>query len=291
VRQAGPRAPGADVPAGVRVAAGAGVSPPLEPARALMATRATTFSLASSLLPPGLRDDVARLYLVFRSLDDLVDDGDPGASERVAAVSAWARSQPGADSPEVRALRDLARRHPISREAVSDFCLGMEQDLAPLPFASERDVDRYCYRVAGTVGLVLAGLLGAASPDAGACAVALGMAMQRTNILRDLDEDLAAGRMYVSEETRARHPGGLEAGRRGPLLRALIRRADDLYREGEAGIGSLRHGRFAVRLATALYREILSEIERRDRRGLGGRAVVSEPRKLAIAGRVVLTAA
>lgn len=263
----------------------------LDAARAVMSSRATTFSLASGLLPPALRDDVARLYLVFRTLDDLVDDRHPEAADRVAAVGAWARSQPGADSPEVRALDDLARRHPLSREAVSDFCLGMEQDLAPAPFLSERDVDRYCYRVAGTVGLAMVGLLGAAGPDADACAVALGIAMQRTNILRDLDEDLAAGRLYVSEEVRDRHPGGLEPGRRGRLLGALIREADDLYREGEAGIASLRHGRFAVGLAAALYREILREIERRDRRGLAGRAVVSDARKLAIAGRVILGAA
>ncbi|HET9075245.1 MAG TPA: phytoene/squalene synthase family protein [Solirubrobacteraceae bacterium] len=258
-------------------------------ARAVTEAKATTFAIACRLLPKAIRDDVYRLYLVFRTLDDLVDDADPRGPARVAAVRGWARGEPVAVTEEVASLSRLAQRYVISRRAVEDFCLGMEQDLDWRGCADERELDRYCYRVAGTVGLVMSALLGCEDPDAAGCAVALGMAMQRTNILRDIDEDLRRGRVYISAEALARHGGSLSAGERSALMNDQITRADDLYRDGLAGVRTLAVGQLAVRFAAAMYREILREIERRDRAGLGGRAVVSGRRKAAVAARVLLT--
>jgi phytoene synthase len=252
-------------------------------ARATTHRVARTFSLACRLLPRGVRDDVYWLYFVFRTLDDLVDEGRPEAAERVAAVEDWASGLAGPSTPEVAILSSLEQRHALPREALRDFCAGMREDLAGPSFETEDDVDRYCYRVAGTVGLVMASVLGTSRFDrARPAAVALGMAMQRTNILRDIDEDVAGGRIYVARESIERH-GGLEPGRRGALLRDQIARADALYERGFAGIGELRQGRRAIAAAGAMYRELLRELERGGYADRPGRAVVPRRRKLRVA--------
>ena len=115
-------------------------------------------------------------------------------------------------------------------------------------------------------------------------AAALGMAMQRTNILRDIDEDHGNGRTYLAVETVQRF-GVPEPGRREVLLRDQITRADALYDEGIAGIVLLRSGGRAIRAAAAMYREILRQIERDGYGRRPGRAVVSRRRKLAVAAR------
>ncbi len=241
---------------------------------------ARTFSLACRLLPRDIRDDVYMLYLVFRTLDDLVDDGAADADERVAAVERWCRSGV-VSSPESAILAGLAERHPLPRPALLDFCAGMRDDLDGSTPDDEEAVDRYAYRVAGTVGLVMSGVLGVRGrPDeAAAAARALGIAMQRTNILRDIDEDRAAGRSYIAASAVARHGPPLP-GRRAALLREQIAIADRFYDEGIAGIDSLRQGRVAIRVAAAMYREILRELEREGLGERAGRAVVPTRRKL-----------
>ena len=103
-------------------------------------------------------------------------------------------------------LADLARRHPaLPRDAVADFMTGMRQDLAGPQIATDGDLDVYCYRVAGTVGRLMAAILGGEGPEADTAARSLGSAMQRTNIIRDVDEDLANGRIYLPADALARH--------------------------------------------------------------------------------------
>jgi phytoene synthase len=278
----------AAAPAGTPAAGGEaapGDAPLLAEARATTERVATTFALACRLLPAAIRDDVYLLYLVFRTLDDLVDDGHPDARARVTAVDGWARGRTVLPTRETQVLTRLARRYPIPRDALADFCAGMLHDLERRAIRTEADLDVYCYRVAGTVGIVMSALLGTDDPErARPAAAALGMAMQRTNILRDIDEDAAAGRTYLAEETLVRY-GPPAPGRRAALLRDQIARADALYDDGLAGIAQLRSGRRAIAAAAGMYREILREIERR---GLGaepGRAIVSRPRKLLVAVR------
>jgi 15-cis-phytoene synthase len=245
---------------------------------------ARTFALACRMLPRAIRDDVYRLYLVFRTLDDLVDDRDPRAHDAIAAVEAWC-ADGAVTTRETVLLADLATRHPLPRAALRDFCLGMRSDLGAEPILTEEELERYCYRVAGTVGIVMAALLGTTSPAADGHAAALGKAMQRTNILRDIDEDSANGRVYVARETLERFGGRLGPGGREALLRDQIARADALYEVGMAGIPLLRNGRFAIAAAAAMYREILRQIEREGYGAQPGRAVVSGPRKLLVAAR------
>ena len=254
-------------------------------ARATTNRVARTFSIACRWLPRSVRDDVYLLYLVFRTLDDLVDEGRPEAADRVAAVEAWAAGEPFARSPEVDILDDVSARHPLPRQAMADFCAGMREDLAGADFDTEQDVDRYCYRVAGTVGLVMASVLGTSRFDrASPAAAALGMAMQRTNILRDIDEDAANGRVYIAREALDRF-GSLEPGQRAALLRSQIARADALYDRGIAGIPRLRRGRRAIAAAANMYRELLRRLEQEGYGERPGRAVVPRSRKLAIVAR------
>jgi phytoene synthase len=242
-----------------------------------------TFALACRLLPREVRDDVYLLYLVFRLLDDAVDDAEPDAEERIAAVEAWASGAP-ARSDEARMLERLDQRHPLPRSAFTEFCAGMRDDLYGVTIHDDADLDRYCWRVAGTVGVVMAHVLGMRDPQrALPAAAALGQAMQCTNILRDIDEDRAAGRLYVPQSAIERFGGSVDPGSRAALLRDQIARADALYDIGCAGIPLLLRGQRAIRAAAAMYREILRQIERDGYGAHSGRAVVPRRRKLLVA--------
>ncbi|MDX6720346.1 MAG: 15-cis-phytoene synthase [Solirubrobacteraceae bacterium] len=253
-------------------------------ARATTRRVARTFALACRLLPRDVRDDVYLLYLVFRTLDDAVDDGAGDADERLAAVEAWSVGATRMPSREVDLLDELARRHPLPRSAFADFCAGMRDDLQHVSMDTDGDLDRYCYRVAGTVGIVMAHVLGMSDPDrALPAAAALGQAMQLTNVLRDIDEDLRVGRVYVPRTAIERCGGSLAPGERKAVLRDQIARADALYETGCAGIALLTRGQRAIGAAGAMYREILRQIEREGYGEQPGRAVVSRRRKLVVA--------
>ena len=273
---------------------------------------ARSFSLAARLLPNQIRSDVELLYLVLRTLDDLVDvDVRAGGStrdaaeRRIAAAEAWATGETdsaAAASRELMILGDLARRHPeLPRDAVHDFLAGMRADLAGPQITTDEEAAHYCYQVAGTVGRLMASMLGITpghEREADRAARALGSAMQRTNILRDIDEDLANGRVYLSAASLRAHgidpnatsgPTSLLGADRGELLRDEIARADAEYDEGLNGIRYLQHGGRSIRAAALLYREILRQIERD---GYGARRphrpVVGRARKAALLARAVI---
>ena len=203
-------------------------------------------------------------------------------------MDAWACGEDAPDTREVAVLEDLATRHPLPRAALADFCEGMRWDLERRAFATEEELDAYCYRVAGTVGVVMAAVLGT-TDDARArpAAAALGMAMQRTNILRDLDEDGAAGRSYLAREVTDRF-GAPVPGAREALLRDQIAKADARYEEGLAGVRFLRRGRRGGPRRGWMYREILRQIERDGYGARPGRAAVRRRRKAWVAARGLL---
>ena len=278
---------------------------------------ARSFSLAARLLPNQIRSDVELLYLVLRTLDDLVDvDVRAGGStrdaaeRRIAAAEAWASGEgigaTAVNAPEVSRelliLDDLARRHPdLPRDAVHDFLAGMRADLAGPSIGTDEEAAHYCYQVAGTVGRLMASMLGVTpgrEREADRAARALGSAMQRTNILRDIDEDLANGRVYLSAASLRAHSidpvatsgsTSLRNADRGELLRDEIARADAEYDEGLNGIRYLTHGGRSIRAAALLYREILRQIEHD---GYGAlrphRPVVGRARKAALLARAVI---
>ena len=246
----------------------------------------STFAPAMRLLPAQTKADVRTLYGVLRTIDDLVDDDDARAPERVEALERWARGGVP-ESPEARALAELAQRHPLPGVQLLEFARGMRHDIARETIADDADFERYCQRAGGSVGIVLAVLLGAAGPtaqDAKRGMAALGRAMQVTNILRDIDEDLAARRLYISQSAIERF-GFPAPGAREELLRDHIARADALYEEGLPAIALLAHGREAMALAATLYREILREIERAGFGREPGRVIVPLERRQMLADR------
>jgi phytoene synthase len=241
-----------------------------------MAADKSTFAPALRLLPGELKADVQHLYRVLRTLDDLVDEDDPRAAQRVSAVECWARNQRAqADTPETTALTELASRYPLPRDSLMEFCEGMRNDIARGSIDTEEDFARYCQQAGGSVGVVLASMLGTTHPDGEAKMAALGRAMQVTNILRDIDEDLAHGRVYIAQSTIARfgHPA---PGAREALVRDHIARADALFDEGAGAIPLLRSGRRAMALSATLYREILRQIERDGFGREPGRSVIPD---------------
>jgi 15-cis-phytoene synthase len=220
----------------------------------------STFGEGVRLLPSAIQGDVRQLYYVLRTIDDLVDDGHPDAPSRLDAVECWANGDPPF-TEETRILDGLAARHPFDRAALLEFCDGMRHDLSGADIADEAELERYCQQAGGSVGVLLSGLLGGRGPESAEKMATLGRATQRTNILRDIDEDCENGRVYIARTTIERF-GFPVPGAREHLIRDQIARADALYDEGLPAIDMLTHGRRAIGLATALYREILREIER-----------------------------
>ena len=284
----------------------------LPEAQATINRVARSFALAARFLPRDVRDDINLLYLALRRLDDLVDLEAPSGSaqradaqQRLAAIRTWINTGAIADAggDELAIFVDLQRRTPaLPTDAISAFLDGMESDLAGPVMESDADLDLYCYQVAGTVGRLMAALLGVRGGDdaqADHAARALGAAMQRTNILRDIDEDLANGRVYLPatslrrvglDPAAASGPTSLRDGDRRALYMAEIARADAEYEVGVAGIRHLLNGGRSIRVAGHLYREILRQIERD---GFGvrrpHRPVVGRARKAAAVVRAVMS--
>ncbi|MEI6625957.1 MAG: phytoene/squalene synthase family protein [Thermoleophilia bacterium] len=244
-----------------------------------------TFSVAARLLPATVRRDVTLLYLVLRTLDDLVDEQSPEAAAAVAAVETWlVTGEP--TTRETIILDDLSNRHSLPRPAVVAFLQGMRDDLEVPNIQTEGDLDVYCYRVAGAVGEMMASILGVWNDQAWNAARALGNAMQRTNILRDVDEDLANGRIYLARDTLDRFGiTDLATQDRTALYQDQIARAETLYDQGMSGIPMLIHGGRSIAAAGSMYREILREIERGGYGARRERSVVSRHRKALLVGR------
>lgn len=222
-------------------------------------------------------------------MDEAVDTD--AAARRLAVVRAaldLAYSEAPAP-PGLAAFRDTVRARKLPRRHFDDLLLGMEMDLAVDRYGDFAALDLYCYRVAGVVGLMMAHVFGFRHERCLPRAEALGRAMQLTNILRDVGEDLGRGRVYLPLDELAGHGVTLDQMRAGRvdepfrrLMRFQIERARAAYREAEAGIPDLvgAPNRLTVRVMARLYGGILDEIERNDYDVFTRRARVSTPRKL-----------
>ncbi len=278
--------------------------------RGVTRAHARSFFAAAFCLDAERRRSAMALYAFCRRLDDLVDE--PEGSDRstvglrldrmrrVVRALGGGRTSPVASAPwhphELAALRDTIARHRIPVEPLLTLVDGVEMDLVKTRYASFAELDLYCHRVAGTVGLMLAPVLGYGDPAALRYADELGRAMQLTNILRDIGEDLARGRLYLPlDELRAAglEEGDLHAGRVDDRFRAFMRaqiaRARAGYARALPGIPHLAgaRARLAVGLMAVFYRDILRVITERDYDVFRRRAVVPGRRKLALAAATV----
>lgn len=234
-----------------------------------------TFYMASMLLPKDKRCAVQALYAFCRSTDDLVDET-MGYAHADTLFANWrarlSHPYPAAHDPVPLAWADAQARYRIPRGYADQLIAGVARDQAQTRYASFAELTEYCYGVASTVGLMSMHIVGFDSRSALPYAVKLGIALQLTNILRDVGEDWQAGRLYLPLDELAEFGLGendLTAGRVDDRWRAFMRfqieRVRRLFDEARPGIGLLyADGRFAIAAAAGLYRAILADIEAHD---------------------------
>jgi phytoene synthase len=261
----------------------------VEACRSVLHQRARSFRWATLFLDPGRRDDVAILYAFCRAVDDAADDGRD--AERAAMdLDVLERGLVGGDAPLARAVRAVASRRGLPIDAARDLIRGARRDLGPVRIETDDDLLEYGYLVAGTVGRMACALLGAVHPSAEPHAIHLGIAMQITNVCRDVAEDAAAGRVYLPEARLRRAGTSQEEILRGTasreavaaVVRDLLELADAYYRSGDDGLAYLPpRPRLAATIASRLYRAIGLRLLASGADPLAGRAVVPPWSKLA----------
>ncbi len=262
---------------------------------------AKSFYFCAHFLPREKQRAIYAMYALCRHVDDEVDEAgvhdEDGAR---AAVERWRVELDeiyrggAAHTPVLVAWRDMLTRYRIAQQLPLELMRGVLMDIYQKRYESWAELRVYCYRVASVVGLMSSEIFGYREPATLRYAEALGLAMQLTNILRDVGEDLAIGRIYLPQEDLRRFGVTEEMLRRGEvspefcaLMRFEIARARDFYREAEQGIPLLeRDARFTVLLAARLYARILDEIERADFDVFTRRAHLTLVGKLRAAPRV-----
>lgn len=284
-------------------ASGVGAAP-VSDAAALAHVRAVTRNAGSSfywamrILPPARREAMFAVYAFCREVDDIAD-GEASVPEKMDALDAW-REEIGRifrGAPRcatARALVGPARRYDLEEDELLAVVDGMTMDVSGMMRAPPREVlSLYCRRVAGAVGLLSIRAFGAPQKRARDFALALGDALQLTNILRDLRQDAAMGRLYLPRETLAAH--GIDSGEPDAVLRhpalpqvcqALAEEARQRYAEAEAALADCPGG--ALRPAIVMmmsYRRILERLCQAGWRNLDDAVAVSKAEKLWIAFR------
>lgn len=263
---------------------------------AILAKGSKTFALATRLLPRAIADDTAAIYAWCRRADDAVDLA-PSDEEARAALqrledelgSIEAGEEPA--DPVVGAFAEVVRRRGIPTVYPRELLLGMRMDVEGATYETLADLLVYCYRAAGTVGLMMCHVFGLTSDRGLIHAAHLGMAMQLTNICRDVEEDWQRGRLYLPRRMLGVSPKPsqtLDASALAPTVRFLDQTAAAYYQSGTRGLALLPWpAAMAVRAAALLYAEIGVVIARRDYDVRRGRAVVSLGRKLWLVARAI----
>jgi 15-cis-phytoene synthase len=256
-----------------------------------------TFWLGSGLMSGDRRRATRAVYAACRAGDDAVDlDPDPrrALASWESRIDAVFLGSPR--TPWERGLAWAVRRYPIPRQAFRDLAAGFHTDLELVRIPDMAELDRYCYRVAGTVGLMIAPICGAEGPQAMRAADQLGRAMQLTNCLRDVGEDLERNRIYLPAEVLRTHEVTEDDLRAGPptagyraAMEQLATVAWQGYEEGLEGLVHLRHHRTAVAFAAMQYRDILTELRASGWNNLRSRAVVPSHRRAMLLSDAIAT--
>ena len=260
-----------------------------------------SFFAAGRLLPGEVREAAYGLYAFCRLSDDLVDDA-ATASDRRDAVArlgrrvALAYAGTPADTPADRAFSEIVGRYAIPEALPYALIEGFAWDAEGRRYPDLSALHAYAARVAGSVGAMMALIMGARSPDALARACDLGAAMQLTNIARDVGEDARMGRLYLPLDWMV--AAGLDPvafladPRPSPALAGVVARllaeADGLYQRAEAGIAALPSPcRPAIRAAALIYAEIGRVVAVQDHDSISTRARVGTARKLTLIARAL----
>ena len=268
--------------------------------------RDTNFYYSFLVLPSEKRRAIVAVWDFCRAVDDAVDEAEgPGAAAQ--EISRW-RVELGevfgggaARTEQGRALAPFVRQFSLPRSAFEALIEGVEMDLGSRRYETFEDLYEYCTRVASAVGLICLEIFGYGDPRSRQYAIDLGIALQLTNILRDVPEDLRRGRVYIPLDDLRRHgcseadleresanPGG---GVRSPAVKALLRqqgeRARDYYRRAAQGLPRADARRLvAAEIMGAIYRGILSRIEAAGYDVFSRRMVIPRPRRALIAAAI-----
>lgn len=233
-----------------------------------------SFYFASRFFPEELRRRAYAIYWFCRTTDDLVDEA-PSREEGERALNAWEAefNDKATNNPILKHFHEIARECEIPAEYALDLIAGCRMDLDQARYATFDDLKLFCYRVASTVGLMMCHAIGftpATNPAvAKQHAIQLGIAMQLTNILRDIGTDLKLGRIYLPTcdiDSFQYSEALLKDSQITPqfveLMQFQAQRARRYYDAGVAGIPMLKpEGRFAVEIAAKVYSRILDQIE------------------------------
>jgi phytoene synthase len=243
---------------------------------AVLARSGSSFALPIRLLPGAKRRGTTALYAFCRRADDIVDDAVDPAAARVAldafaADLAAGLAGDGAAEPVIRAVVDTARRHAVPPQSLVDILDGVRMDLDRSTYGSFAELEEYCRRVAGAVGIASIHVWGFCRPEETLPAAhACGLAFQLTNILRDIPEDLRRGRIYLPLEDfrdSGCAPDDLRSGRIGPeftqLAAVSVARAEDAYRRAETLDRTLStDGRMVFRAMLGGYSTMFAAVRR-----------------------------
>jgi len=269
------------------LAALSGAGDTVRESREVMRTHARSFTLAAAFLPSDRAARASVLYALCRLADDIADES-PDPTEASTALDQLARELRGLAPP--RPLVDTWLSSPDAHpDALIALVAGVRSDLTHTPFRTDRTLLRYCYAVAGTVGLAMCPILGVNDPVAQRHAIDLGIGMQLTNICRDVLEDAQRGRVYLPQARLRAHGTSSQAVLDGTADRAavaavvndLLDLADTYYASGEAGMRFIPvRTRVAIVVASRVYAAIGHLLRRRGGDSLAGRTVAPWTTKL-----------
>jgi phytoene synthase len=271
-------------------------------------SRDTNFYYSFLVLPAEKRRAIVAVWDFCRAVDDATDE--PGANTPAAEVEKWRRELRACydggtpNTPQGRALVPCIAQFHLPRRSFEDLIDGVEMDLGDRRYETFTDLYEYCIRVASAVGLICLEIFGYRDPRARQYATDLGVALQLTNILRDVPGDLHRGRVYIPQAELRAH-GVTEADLRAEMespqgrvrsakVKALLRhqgdRARDYYARAARGLPPSDAGRLvAAEIMGAVYRAILDRIERRDYDVFSSVVRVPRPRRALIAASTWLS--
>ncbi len=268
-------------------------------AEVITAAHSKSFHFASGLLPEEKRSAARALYAFCRTVDDVVDEVE-AKKDRDFELDYWRNvvetassnlhpAQSYADNMVASAWADTLVRYHIPRHYALQLIDGVARDLSQTRYQTFDDLATYCYGVASTVGLMSMYIVGFKSDEAVPYAIKLGVALQMTNILRDVGEDYRNGRLYLPREeliTYGIREEDIAAARLTDnwrqFMRFQIERTRQLYAESWVGVKLLeREGQLAIGAASVFYQGILDEIEKNDYDVFSRRASLSALGKVA----------
>jgi phytoene synthase len=264
----------------------------------------SNFYYAFLFLPQNQREALEAVYSYCRLVDDVVDEEAPPGSEatvliakKLEGIAHW-RSQLDAvygdapsEHPVVLKLRQAVRAYPIRREDMEAVIDGCAMDITQSRYATWDELRTYCYRVASAVGLMCIEIFGYTTPKAREYAVDLGIALQLTNILRDVAEDAKRGRIYLPKEdldafgvTEADLVGGRLTPAFVRMMRHEAQRARSHYLRARAAIGRAERRQLVVaEIMGDIYHALLERLEKSEFDVFSTKATVTRGRKMAIA--------